>query len=233
MKKRITRTLTMLMAIVMLMGIAVTNASAATVMDYNYKTAPDYTEWYQEFRPTQDYKDWYNNREKPASQLNALGFVDTGTVNTKVTTYTARYLNTLRQYMPHVTDAQRTGVAAYDYGRSSLDAPTYGITGWTNVADAAQLVNAVNTLNAQVKPIRENTGISRAAQTAQIKPLAQAVVDQFNAYYKAGKVLSSTGTTTYAAQYESRRMTGSFATPIFTTSHTTAKTCSATPRWRP
>lgn len=207
MKKRITRTLTMLMAIVMLMGIAVTNASAAMVMDYNYKTAPDYTEWHEEFRPTQDYKDFLANLEKPASQLNALGFVDPGTMDTKVTTYTARYLNTLRQYMPHVTDTQRTGVTAYDYGKASLNAPTYGITGWTNVADAAQFVNTVNTFNAQTKPIRENTSICRAAQSAQIEPLARTVVDQFDAYYNAGKVLSPNGTTERIAQYDSSRMT--------------------------
>lgn len=207
MKKRITRTLTMLMAIVMLMGLLTTGASAITVMDYNYKTAPDYTEWYQEFRPTQDYKDFLANREKPASQLNALGFVDPGTMNTKVTTYTARYLNTLRQYMPHVTDAQRAGVTAYDYGYLGYDVPGYTITGWTNVADAAQLVNAANTLNAQTKRIRENTSICRAAQYAQMEPLAQAVTDQFNAYYKAGKVLSAYGTTADIAQYDSNRMT--------------------------
>lgn len=205
MKKKLTRISTMLLAVMMLMGIAVTNASAATVMDYNYKTAPDYTEWHEEFRPTQDYKDFLANREKPASQLNALGFVDPGTMNTKVTTYTARYLNTLRQYMPHVTDAQRAGVAAYNYGYH--DVHEYGITGWTNVTDAAQFVNTVNTFNAQTKPIRENTGISRAAQTAQIRPLAQAVTDQFDAYYKAGKVLTSTGKTVNIAQYDSNRMT--------------------------
>lgn len=69
MKRIITRTLTMLLTVMMLMGMFVINAGAIAVFDYDYKT--DSVDW-GNFRPTPDYAD-YLKTWKPVNQTNAHG----------------------------------------------------------------------------------------------------------------------------------------------------------------
>lgn len=130
----------------------------------------------------------------------AHGFVDSSTIKAKQSTYTPRYLNTLRQYMPHVTDAQRSDVVVFDGNPRG-----YTIDGWTSTADASQFAAAVSTFVSQVNATRQNTSISRAAQTKQLKPLGKAVNDQWVAYVQTGK--TDYYTAACAVQYDSSKLT--------------------------
>ena len=117
MKKHITRTLTMLLAVAILMGLFTVNASAAGAFAYTgtalcneIKSLPQnlYVPWDDLYVGPNQYGDTYGS-DRAA-----------GTAWERTSPPVTKYLNQLSKYMPHVTEAQRSTVSRFPYGLNSL-----------------------------------------------------------------------------------------------------------------